>query len=79
MRKEEKIKCAECSYCESYREERRTRSGFVCEHPDQKYILEYFKQNRISKMPGFLGYGAKWSEEVPVKTSPKWCPRKRLN
>lgn len=25
---------------------------------------------------GFIGFGARYSEEVPVKTSPAWCPKK---
>lgn len=54
-----------------------TRASFSCEHPDHGYILDYFKKRRIQKMPGFLGYGKPFSGEVPIKTSPAWCPKKK--
>ena len=28
-------------------------------------------------MPGFLGYGARYSDAVPIKTAPAWCPKKK--
>jgi hypothetical protein len=31
----------------------------------------------MSKDPGFLDYGKPWSDEVPIKTSPAWCPKKK--
>ncbi|MCX4300521.1 MAG: hypothetical protein OSJ73_26590, partial [Lachnospiraceae bacterium] len=44
---------------------------------NQGYIQDYFREKRMNKMPGFLGYGARYSEAVPIKTAPAWCPEKR--
>ncbi len=73
----DKIRCADCEHCKGFRKASNTRSSFSCEHPDQKYILDYFKDHRIQKMPSFLGYGKLFSSEVPIKTSPAWCPKKK--
>lgn len=71
-----KIKCKECKYCHELKVYRNTRSEYFCEHPNQKYINDYFEEKRMVKAPAFLAYG-KSGEQVPVKTSPKWCPRKK--
>ena len=73
----DKIRCADCGHCKGFRKMSNTRSSFSCEHPDQRYILDYFKDHKIHKMPGFLGYGKLFSSEVPIKTSPAWCPKKK--
>ena len=73
----EKMKCSECEFCRSIRPRNNSRSEFTCSHPDQSYILDYFHEHRMSKAPGFLAYGKAWSDEVPIKTSPAWCPKKR--
>lgn len=73
----EKIKCAGCEYCEEFRPLGNTRSEFTCQHPDRAYIEEYFKTHGIQKMPRFLGFGERYSSEVPIKTSPAWCPKKK--
>ena len=70
------IKCSECEHCVGIRPVGNTRTEFSCKHPNQRYIYDYFMDNRISKMPGFLGFSAKHSNEVPIKGSPKWCPEK---
>ncbi len=72
------VRCKDCEYCEEFRKAGNTRSEFRCNHPDQRYIATYFKEKRISKMPGFLGFGKSHSSEVSVKTSPAWCPKKSL-
>lgn len=72
---EKKIKCSECEHCEENRRWGNSRSEYTCNHPDQGYIIDYFKEHHISKMAGFLNFGK--PGEVPVKTSPAWCPRKR--
>ena len=72
----EKIKCADCEHCKSFRPVGNTRSNFSCEHPDREYIRRYYEEHKIYKMEGFIGFGTKFSEEVPIKTSPKWCPKK---
>lgn len=75
--KEPSVKCLECGYCSGLRRCGNTRTGFICSHPDQGYIQDYFREKRMNKMPSFLGYGARYSEAVPIKTAPAWCPEKR--
>lgn len=70
-------KCSECEHCKEFRKSGNTRSGFHCEHPDKKYIWDYYKEHNINRMVGFIGFGAKYSNDVPLKTSPAWCPLKR--
>ena len=53
-----------------------TRSNFYCEHPNHEYIRKYYAEHKIYRLQGFIGFGARYSEEVPVKTSPAWCPKK---
>lgn len=71
------MRCKDCKYCKLSRSVTSTRYGFSCEHPDYSYIFDYFQKKRMHKMPGFLVFGKPYSEEVPVKTSPKWCPLKK--
>ena len=71
-----KIRCADCKYCKSLRPTGNTRSNFYCEHPNHEYIRKYYAEHRIYRLQGFIGFGARYSEEVPVKTSPAWCPKK---
>ncbi|NSJ50018.1 hypothetical protein G5B36_15100 [Enterocloster aldensis] len=73
----EKIRCSECEHCKEYRRLGNSRSKYSCGHRDQIYILDYFQDHKIQKMTGFLSFGK--PGEVPVKTSPAWCPRKRQN
>lgn len=75
---EKTIRCAECEYCKEFRPEGNTRSNFTCEHPDTSYIREFYKKNKISRMEGFIGFGKRYSSDVPIKTSPKWCPKKQI-
>lgn len=72
----DKIRCAECEHCKRFRKVGNKRSSFLCEHPDQRYIVDYFREHRMKKSPGFLEYGEPFSKEVPIKTSPAWCPKK---
>ena len=71
------IKCSSCQYCSGLRPVGNTRTSFTCSHPDQGYINDYFREKRMQKMPGFLGFGAKYSHAVPIKTAPAWCPKKK--
>ena len=75
--KKEAVKCSECEFCEEFRSYRRDTSDFRCKHPDQDYIYRYFMERRMVKSHGYLGTGKRYSHEVPVKTSPAWCPRKK--
>ena len=77
--KKEAIKCSGCQHCSGLRPVGNTRTSFSCSHPDQGYILDYFREKRIQKMPGFLGYGARYSDAVPIKTAPAWCPKKKAS
>lgn len=72
------IRCSECGYCRGTTRRGNTRYSYICMHPDEEYIKKYFKAHRINKMEGFLGYGKAHSEEVPIKTSPAWCPKKKV-
>lgn len=76
--KKQPIKCSECKHCDGHRRLGNTRTSFYCEHPDQKHILDYFHEKGLSKMPGFLGFGEAYSDIVPIKTSPAWCPKKKV-
>lgn len=72
------IKCADCGYCKDIRNLGNTRGSFHCEHPDQDYINNYFKEHKIQKMPGFIGFGEKFKNVPSIKTSPAWCPKKAV-
>lgn len=74
--KEQAISCSECSHCSGFRLVGNTRTEFTCTHPDQRYIQDYFSRKNMRKMPGFIGFGERYSEEVPVRTAPAWCPKK---
>lgn len=76
--KKQSVKCSECDYCSGFRPLRNTRTEFTCIHPDQDYIKNYFHEKRIQKMPGFIGFGARYSDAVPIKTAPAWCPEKKV-
>ncbi len=52
------IKCSECNHYSGLRRPGNTSTNFTCSHPDQRYIQNYFREKRMNKMPGFLGYGA---------------------
>lgn len=75
----EVIKCSGCQHCSGLRRFGNIRTSFTCAHPDQDYIHDYFREKRMSKMPGFLGFGARYSDAVPIKTAPAWCPKKKLS
>nr|DAH23222.1 MAG TPA: hypothetical protein [Caudoviricetes sp.] len=70
------IRCAECEYCKDFRRFANTRGSFFCEHPDQRYINQYFEEHKILKMQGFIGFGKRYEDKPSIKTSPAWCPKK---
>ena len=39
------------------------------------YINNYFKEHRIKKMEGFIGFGKPFEDKPQIKTSPAWCPK----
>lgn len=71
------IKCSECGYCSGLRPVGNTRTEFTCTHPDRDYLKNYFHEKRINKMLAFIGFGARYSNVVPIKTAPAWCPKKK--
>ncbi len=77
--KKASIRCSGCRHCNGFRPFGNTRTSFTCAHPDQNYIHDYFIQKGMHKMPGFLGFGARYSDAVPIKTAPAWCPEKKTS
>lgn len=75
--KKQSIKCSDCQHCSGFRPLGNTRTEFTCTHPDRDYINDYFHEKGIQKMPGFIGFGARYSDAVPIKTAPAWCPKKK--
>lgn len=70
--------CRTCVHCDCHQTRGSYRYSFWCKHPNQKYIHNYFKEKRMVKMAGFLGFGKSIAENVlPIKTAPAWCPYKR--
>ena len=82
--KKQSVKCSECGYCSGFRPQSvtntlgNTRTEFTCIHPDQDYTKNYFHEKRLQKMPGFIGFGARYSDAVLIKTAPAWCPEKKV-
>ena len=74
--KQIEFRCKECPYKRVFRRHGNCTAEVNCEHPDKKYIVEYFEQHEISKFPTFLGY-INSKGVFPVKKSPKWCPLKK--
>ena len=71
MKDKEIIKCSGCQHCSGLRPIGNTRTSFTCSHPDQGYINNYFREKRMQKMPGFLGFGARYSDADPEKKVPE--------
>lgn len=71
------IRCSKCEHCKEVSgSEYATRNNFYCKHPNQDYIREYYKKNRIYRAHGFIDFGRAFEHVPKLKTSPKWCPRK---
>ena len=73
--------CENCEFCVKHYTQSSSihrRQGYYCRHNDQKYINDYFRDKRILKMPGFIGF-SKTDGSFPVKNTPKWCPKRRQN
>ena len=63
--------CTGCLYLKGYRKPYNKRAAYYCSHPNQRYIAEYYRKNKLKSMPGFLGFG---ELSLPRKRIPKWCP-----
>lgn len=70
------MNCKECPHKKEFRKGGNTTKEVMCRHPDRDYIVNYFREHRIRKFEGFLGY-VNSKGEFPIKTSPKWCPLKK--
>ena len=66
--------CDNCVYCKGHWHN--TRKSFMCCHYNQEYIIDYFKEHKIQKMPGFIGFGDNYATKPKNKTTPKWCPNR---
>lgn len=73
------MKCINCKYAKTYYPIgiNGMRNRVICEHPDQEYIYEYCRSHRVAAMPGFIGFTKPFSNELNIKTSPRWCPLKK--
>ena len=72
------MNCADCKYAEiGYRSSALGRAPVYCQHQNQEYIIEYCHNNRVGKMPGFICYTKRGTNELTIKTSPRWCPLKK--
>lgn len=70
--------CKECKYVKALQTRRENkRYQCFCDHPDKKYIANYFKENCIQKMVGFISFSEPFITKPTIKTSPQWCPLKK--
>ena len=70
--------CENCEFCVkrfTHATIEKRRMAYHCRHNDQKYIEDFFRDKKILKMPGFIGF-SKPDGSFPVKNTPKWCPKK---
>ena len=70
------MNCKDCEYCKlTARNYYGCRSTFYCKHPDQEYITKYEKEHKVLSAHGFISFGI--GNEPNIKTSPRWCPKKK--
>lgn len=78
------IRCSTCPMMKIPNRARRTanswhmkqpRGNCYCEHPDMKDAFDLICP-RSSRIPGFIAFTRKDSDEPDIKTTPHWCPRK---
>ena len=73
----EVIRCSLCEHCKGNRRNLNTRIEYLFEHADEEHIRNYYTEHGITKAIGFIGFGKPYGREVPIKSSPAWCPRKK--
>lgn len=71
------IKCSLCEHCKGNKRNMNTRMEYWCKRADTEHISNYYKEHKITKAIGFIGFGKPYSRELPIKSSPAWCPRKK--
>lgn len=47
---------------------------FFCKHPNQKSILNSFKNRGYVGQVGYIGRGSLYASKPDTKGHPKWCP-----
>lgn len=76
-------RCKECQHCElRNRAESKFTGGygygrgyFFCENQETKRLPREAFRNQ---MPSFIGFGTpEYDTKLTVKTSPRWCPRRK--
>lgn len=70
-------KCQDCRYLET----RLSTHGGIrrhcyCEHPRMKDSFDRYGGHGA---PGFVAFSVGWSRNPAIKTSPRWCPLRRVN
>lgn len=69
------MNCSQCNY-KHISWGANTRGNCYCNHPNQDYIRNYYKEHDISRAEGFICFTKPLTKELSIKTSPKWCPLK---
>lgn len=69
-------KCSTCDYCERSEVKKTGKYAYHCKHSDQKYIEWYFRRRHIKKAQelNFICYSVDGG--LPMRTAPRWCPKK---
>lgn len=68
--------CKECPHKKVLQRFPNTTKDVWCCHQDQEYVRLYFKEHKIRKAEGFIGF-VNSKGDFPIKKSPKWCPLKK--
>lgn len=76
------MKCKDCEYCHNIgrcnsQRNRPGRKQYECRHPK---ISEIPREDFGNAMMGFIGFGRadSYDSTLTVKTSPRWCPKKKF-
>ncbi len=83
-REEKAIRCADCPMMRVAGHARITRANFYtpprgkcfCEHPDAEQMFKEYCP-KSPRMPCFIAFTKPPSDKPAIKTTPRWCPRKR--
>ncbi len=78
------IRCADCPMMRMTGRAKRTnanigklpRGNCFCQHPDAERMFEECN-TRSMRMAGFIAFTKPNSNKPNIKTTPRWCPRKR--
>ena len=76
------IRCSECEYCKQIGKKNSTyrsvgRKIYYCKNPDNTIETD---SAGVPIVHDFVGYGTNtFGSPLVLKTSPKWCPKKKDN